>query len=64
MPLPKWSELSPLTRRSKRKRYELIREELNALADEIQETPESPEPQEEPEDDDDEDGEEGDNEEE
>lgn len=31
MALPSWSELSPLTRRSKRKRYELIREELNAL---------------------------------
>lgn len=63
MALPSWSELSPLTRRSKRKRYELIREELNALAD-VQEDPESPEPQEEPEDDDEENGEEGDNEEE
>lgn len=31
MPLPDWKDLPLLTRRSKKKRYELIKEELNAL---------------------------------
>lgn len=46
MPLPKWKDLSPLIRRSKRKRYEMIRTKINILEEDLealQETPEVPE---------------------
>ena len=63
MALPSWKELSPLTRRSKKRRYELIREELDAIGDEIQETPEPPEIPEDNEDDEEEEDDDGDEEE-
>lgn len=56
MPLPKWSELSPLTRRSKRKRYEMVRTKINVLEEDLEALQEAPES---PDDEEDEDNEEG-----
>lgn len=46
MSLPKWKELSPLIRRSKKRRYELLRTKINVLEEELESIQDSSQEQE------------------